>query len=81
MNGASILKQTLKTGVVDVWEIDSIELGGLGEIGIVKMHSLTARNTFDGTPTSVAVPSNMVSAMREVGLLEVFNKESKPKTE
>lgn len=76
MNGGSILKQTLSTGVVDIWGIESIELGGTNEIGVVRMSSLTRKNTIDGVPTAIVVPANMISAMHQAGLLEVFNKEN-----
>ena len=76
MKGGSILIQELTTDVVDVWEVESINLGALNEIGVVRMKSLTRKNTIDGKPVEVAVPSNMVSALIEAKILKVYNQEN-----
>lgn len=77
MNGGSILKHTLSTGVVDVYQVTGIHIGATGEIGVVKMHMLTRKNTVDGQPEGISVPSNMISAMIDAGILESFNRESR----
>lgn len=74
MQGGSILRHQLKNGIEDIWEIESIELGAVNEIGIVRMHSLTLKNTIDNQPVQIAVPSNMVTSMISIGIVEVYNR-------
>ncbi len=74
MQGGSILKHQLKNGIEDIWEIESIELGAEKEIGIVRMRSLTLKNSIDGQPVQIAVPSNMVTSMISIGIVEVYNR-------
>lgn len=74
MKGGSLLKHTLETGIEQVWQVESIELGAEREIGVVRMRCLTQRNTIDGRPVEVAAPSNMVSEMVARGILEVYER-------
>lgn len=75
MRGGSLLKQTLKNGVINIWKLNSIELGGTEEIGICRIQCLTSLNTVDGCPIEVIVPGNMMSAMISAGIIEVYNRE------
>ncbi len=74
MRGGSILKHQLTTGVVDLWQISSIELGAEGEIGVIKMRSLSSKNTIDNEHIEVVAPSNMVSALIASGIIEVYDR-------
>jgi len=74
MKGGSILVQTLRNGHKDVWQVDSVLLGGLGEIGIVELTCLNHKNTIDGLERDVAAPSNMVYALIGSGDVEVYDK-------
>jgi len=69
VKAGNILIQKLVTGVIDIWEINSINIGGEGEIGLIKMSCLSKKNTIDNTPEKIAVPSNMVDAMIKEGIL------------
>ena len=76
MTSDTILVQVLSTGHVDVWQVESVNLGGTGEIGVVRMHSLCLNNTIDSCPVEIAVPCNMVDRLIEMGQLYVYEKVS-----
>ena len=69
MKAGSIVKHALSTGYVNLYQINSIELGTTGELGVVKMTCIS-----DESPPLV-IPSNMISAMREDKTLDIYNKE------
>ncbi len=74
MKGGSILRHSLSTGVDQFYEVESIELGATGEIGLVFLKSISLEQTIDGSPVEISIPSNMVYGMIEKGMLTVYNK-------
>jgi hypothetical protein len=71
MKGGSVLVHRLSTGPVQAYSVESIELGAANEIGVVRLRSLTQRNSQNGEPVECSVPSNMVYALVEQGIVEV----------
>ncbi len=58
----------LSTGAVDLYEIESIELGGTCELGLIKMKCLTSE---DGE--EIAVPSNFISSMAKKRIIIIYD--------
>ncbi len=71
MKGGSILKHELKNGVIQMYEIESIEIGIEGEIGLVKLNSINLDNP---KKEQIAIPDNMVRSMVKLGILTVYDK-------
>lgn len=74
MRGGSLIKHKCNNGIIQIWEITSIEHGGQGEIGVVKMRSLSQKNTIDGEKTECVVPTNFLDTLRNSERFEIFNK-------
>ena len=70
MKGGSILKHVLSTGYADLYQVESIELGAVGEGGIIKMRYLTVKSE-----ERLVVPSNIIYSMVDSGALEVYNRQ------
>ena len=73
MRGGSLIKETLSTGVVDIYEIQTINIGGVNEIGLIEVICLTRKNTISGEPQKIIIPSNMVYSMRKAGILKIYD--------
>jgi len=76
MEAGCILKQKLSTGIVQLWEVESFNHGGLGEISLVKIKSLSQKNTIENKPEVISIPSNMVYSMIESGILTSYSNEA-----
>ena len=74
MKGRSLLVHRLKTGPVQVYEVESIELGATHEIGVVRVRSLTEKNSQNGDPVQCAIPSNLAYAMVDAGIVEAYDR-------
>jgi hypothetical protein len=74
MRGGDLLVFPLKTGVIEIWEVESIELGGTKEISVVCLHSMTRENSQNGKPIQVCMPANMLDALIEHKLISDYTK-------
>ena len=74
MQGGSLLIHNLENGYRDIWKVEEINLGGLGEIGVVHLNPIGREGTIDGKDVNVIAPSNMVYQLIELGFIEVYDR-------
>ncbi len=70
--GDLLLQKLERTNVKQLWEIVEFKTGGLGEISLIEVRSLSQKNTIDSKEVVVNIPSNMVTHMVDKGVLILY---------
>ena len=69
MQGGSIIKHTLCTGIDQLYFVESIQLGGVGELGFVELRYLG--EVYDNRP--LVVPHNLLTELHAHGAIQIYN--------
>jgi hypothetical protein len=71
MTAGDILRQTIDTGFENLYEIEEIQMGGVGELSWIKLNYFG--KVYDGA--SLIVPANIIDKLILHGSLIVYNRE------
>lgn len=75
MKGGSIVLHELDNGIIQIYQIISIELGAVSEAGIIRLIGLSDNTSkISGKQIEFIIPSNIFFSMYKAKVIKIYDK-------